>query len=259
MMISTHKTKLFGLNPLAYCGVLALSTAALSAHGGTITWNGAANGVSTFNEGNWVVTDDTGSATLNGLVGSAPPAGFVEPATAVEADVVVGGSATAGGGAGAGNHFDLGDGFSLTVQDDATFRMRLSPTPARGIRGVSGGGTETLTISDTADVITQFLLDVTASMSGASTLTFGGGGNGTLNNSTLELAPDWTGTVTWNSFDITGQDILNNITVGGQAAVDGVNVQIVGDGSSSTLVIPEPGSLALLALGGLAVARRRRA
>ncbi len=232
-------------------------------HAAQIAWDGGGDGGSTYQEANWVVTDDAGSATLNGLVGSDPPADFVNGATAIEADVVVGGSAAAGGGSGAGNHFDLGDGFSLTVSDDATFRMQLWSAPnnnPKGIRGVAAGDTESLIIQDNAAVFAQFLLNLTASMTDASTLTLGGGGVNSLNDATLDLAADWTGSVTWTNFNVAGSSIFDKITVGGGAAVEGINVLVVSDGGSGSIltVIPEPASLALVALGGLMVLTNRR-
>lgn len=241
--------------------VLAVSLGSTS-FAGTISWDGGGDGASTFQEANWVVTDDTGSAALSGLVGSDPPANFVNGATDVEADAIVGGTATAGGGAGAGNHYDLGDGFGLTVQDDAIFRMQLGSFGGgpRGIRGVSGGSTETVTIEDNAAVFSQFFLNLSASIADAATLTFGGGGVGTLNNSTLELASDWTGTVTWNNFNIAGSTIFSNITVGGAPAVEGGNVLVLSNGGSGSILklIPEPAtaSLALLSVCGLLLTRR---
>ena len=249
--------------------VSALMTGALSATGpatqaAQITWDGGGDGQSTFQEENWVVTDDTGSATLNGLVGSNPPADFINGATPVQADVVVGGSGAAGGAIGAGNHFDLGDGFSLTISDNASFRMQLESfgNGPRGIRGVIDGATESLIIQDSAAVFSQFLLNLTASMTDAATLTLGGGGVNSLNNTTLDLAADWTGSVTWTNFNVTGTSIFDKITVGGAPAIEGLNVLVVSNGSSGSVltVIPEPASLVLLGLGGLTImaGRRRR-
>lgn len=243
----------------ATTAVVLLAGLSPVANAAEITWDGGGDGGSTFQEANWVVTVADGA--LTGVVGD-PPAGFVDGSVDVLADVVVGGTGTAGGAIGAGNHFDLGSGFSLTVSDDASFRMQLESFGGgpRGIRGVAGGAAETLTIEDNAAVFSQFLLDITASMTGASTLTLGGGGVGTLNNSTVDLATDWTGSITWNNFNVAGSGIFSSITVGGLAAVEGVNVLVAGSGESGSIltVIPEPGSVALIGIGMFAMLAGRR-
>ena len=204
-----------------------------------------------------MVTDDTGSAALSGLVGSDPPGGFVDAGVDIAADVIISGSSTAGGPVGAGGHIDLGDGFSMTVQDNAFSRQQPGP---RGIRGVPGGAAESLSIEDNGSVFTQFLLDMSASLSDASALTLFGGGVGSVNNSVIDLATDWTGSITWPNFDITGSTIFNSITVGGAPAVAGVNVLVDGDGSSSVLtLVPEPTSAILLVLGVVMGGLRKRA
>ena len=234
----------------------AMASTATSA---TITWDNGGDGVSTFQEANWVVTDDTGSAALAGLVGSDPPAGFLTASVDIEADFIIGGAATAGGANGSPN-VDLGEGFSGLVQDDATLHARIGFSPFGGIRGVAGGAPETLTIQDNATLIARFLLDIQASFSGSSTITLGGGGVGTVNNSTVELASDWTGSITWPNFaGVSGSTIIDNITVGGAPAVEGVNVFVTSDGTQSVLtLVPEPSSFALLAFCAIAASRRTR-
>ena len=227
--------------------------APVAAHAQIITWDAGGDGVSTYQEANWVVTDDTGSAALAGLVGMDPPAGFVDGAVDVEANAIVGGVGTAGGPAGAGGHFDLGSGFSLTVQDDATFRVRINDSGNnRGIRGVSGGLDESLFIQDNAEVTTQFINNLVASISGAATLTFGGTGTGTFaGSSTLDLATDWTGDITWLNFaGVSGSNIIGKITVDGAPAIEGDNILVTSDGTQSVLRLntglPDPTLLSLV-------------
>ncbi len=227
--------------------------APVAAHAQIITWDGGGDGVSTYQEANWVVTDDTGSAALAGLVGMDPPADFVNGAADIEANAIVGGAATAGGPAGAGGHFDLGSGFSLTVQDDAMFRLRINDSGNnRGIRGVSGGLDESLFIQDNADVTTQFINNLVASISDAATLTFGGSGTGTFAGSaTLDLAADWTGNITWSNFaGVSGSNIIGKITVDGAPAVEGDNIMVTSDGTQSVLQLntglPDPALLSLV-------------
>lgn len=229
--------------------ILASST---PTHAQVITWDAGGDGVSTFQEANWVVTDDTGSAALAGLVGADPPADFVNPQTDVAASVVIGGDATAGGGSG-GPHFDLADGFSFSVLDNATYRGRFFGTPPGGIRGVAGGAVETFTAQDSSTVFAQFLLDIEASLADSATLTFGGGGTGTFAGSTtLDLAADWVGSIEWVNFGgVSGSNIIDKITVDGAPAVEGVNIIVTDNGAGGSLLtldtdLPDPTALSLI-------------
>ena len=251
---TTARKNLFSIRPLVCaCGVV-LSAAGLSAQGATITWDAGDDGVSIYKENNWTA--------LDGLPGTNPPADTVNPATNILVDMIVGGAATAGGPTGAGNFFNMADGVSLTVRDNAVFRMQEFNTGMQNFQ--DGGLTASLIIEDNGAVFVRFISQITVTMSGASELEFFGGGTPIANNSTVDLASDWTGEVRFNNeltADVTAEH-LGNITVGGNAAVLGVNVAIVdniGSTGSTLTVIPEPSSLALLALGGLAIARRRRA
>lgn len=241
---------------------IAALTVASSATAATIEWDAGGDGLSTFQEANWVVTDETGSPSLSGLLGMDPPGGFVNPETDVAADMVVGGVGAAGGPAGAGGHVDLGTGLSLTVNDDATFNVRINDgSNNRGIRGVPGGAVETLVVQDNASVRAQFFNDILASLEGAAEVTFGGFGTGTFAGSTtMELAADWTGSVTWLNFaDVSGSNLIGKITLGGQPAVEGVNVLVTNDGNRSVLtsLVPEPSSAVVMILGLLGVVARR--
>ena len=232
------------------------------AFGATIEWDAGGDGLSTFQEANWVVTDETGSAALAGLAGMDPPAGFVNPEVDVDADMIVAGTGAAGGPAGAGGHVDLGSGLSLTVKDDATFNVRINDGPNnRGIRGVPGGAVESIIVQDNSSVRAQFFNDILASLEDAASVTFGGFGTGTFaGGTTMEISSNWTGSVTWVNFSgVSGSNIIDKITIGGQPAVEGVNVLVESDGSQSVLtsLIPEPMSASLLLLGVFGVALRR--
>lgn len=233
--------KNYGLHTTTFVAVIMVGSNSFAQ---LITWDAGGDGVSTFAEANWTAVD--------GIAGTDPPADFVNPQTDILANMLVGGSGTAGGPAGAGGHVDLGTGLSLTVQDDASFNVRVNNGSSnRGIRGVSAGvDTESLFINDNGSVTSQFLLDISAFLTDASTLTLGGGGVGTLNNSTVDLAADWTGSITWLNFDITGSTIFDNIFIDGSPAVPGSNVQFTVDGSQSVLTIDDgsidPGLLSLV-------------
>lgn len=227
--------------------------------GATLTYDDDnANGF-VFQEANWVVTDNTGQPTWT--IGADPPANTVNAQVPIQADAIIGGSVNIGGGDGVAAHFDMGDGQTLTIKDNVVFTMNLTAATPGGIRGVSGGATENFIIADNAVVTAQFIVHFSVSMTGASQLILNGGGI-PINFSTVDLAPDWTGNITFNAETVADatSEHLGKITVGGQAAVLGNNVQIVSDGGAGSIltVVPEPGSIALLGLGGLVLATRRR-
>ena len=216
----------------------------------TIEWDAGGDGFSIYQEANWVVTDDSGSPSLAGLVGSDPPAGFVDPSFDVQAHVVAGGFSIPGGGSGGSAHFDLASNRSLTVRDHSVWRM----TSGAGIRGVSGGGiNETLTIEDNAQFITQFLLDLQVTMTDNAKLVFNGGGN-PVNFTRITLANDWKGTITFTSetpIDVINEHLFKMPLDNGDPLVLGVNASLVshgGNGSLLALAIPEPTGIALCGL-----------
>ncbi|MEM9347989.1 MAG: PEP-CTERM sorting domain-containing protein [Planctomycetota bacterium] len=234
------------------CPVMAMGLA-FTASGATLTWDAGGDGVSTFQEANWTAID--------GAPGTDPPADTVNPESPISLDLFVGGSATAGG-TGAGGNFVLADGFSLTVQDNATFRLALTFQGGKGISNPAGGANGILNLLGSSETSGHFLELLDVSMSDAADLELNSGVD-PLNNTTIDLAADWTGEIRLLNELVadTTSEHLSKITVGGDAAQVGVNVLIVSDGNTGSVltVIPEPGSLALLGLGALCVLRRRRA
>ena len=243
--------------------LLMMVGGAATALGATIEWDAGGDTVSTYQEANWVVTDNTDQPTW--VIGADPPGGSVDGATQVFAHAIVGGAATAGG-VGAGADYNIASGYSLTVKDNAVFRMGISD--GKGINGVEDSVDETLYIRDDGLVVSQFLCNIVARMSGNANLELNGG-NDPINQSFIDLASDWTGSIhlfnemveDWSDPDSSnpGQPAhIEDITVAGQPAVIGVNVAIISDGGAgSILFIPEPTTGLLLGIGVLAAVRRR--
>ncbi|MBX2850867.1 MAG: PEP-CTERM sorting domain-containing protein [Phycisphaeraceae bacterium] len=237
---------------LACCGVLtAASLLTSQAHAVTI-WVGDANGgdgVSFFQEANW----DT-DGIFDGAF-TTPAAGTINTIfnnpSGISLDLEVGAGASSFPTNSAAMNFNGTNSFAITGNGQVgTFETN----------GLSSATSFTMT--DNATLNVQFIGNTPTSVSDNASITFRGGGTGTFAGSTtMDLASDWTGSLNWINFNgVSGSNIIGKITVGGQAAVEGVNVLVVSDSTSSTLtVIPEPSSLALLGLGGLLIARRRRA
>lgn len=254
-MFSIHSKSLLAL-AIGFGSAIPISAAEITWDGNT---DGDGDGLSVFAEANYFVSDNTG-ALAGSSIGDNAPANFINGNADILADVVVGGSATAGGTGGANPNVDLGEGFTLTVKDNAVFRVKTTTPDTRGIRGAGTGSG--LVIEDNGEVITQFLTDMTVTMSDASKLTLNGGIAPLDSDTTIDFAVDWTGSLTFNDETVSAatSEHLDNFTVGGAAAVIGVNLQIVTDGADGSIVtvIPEPGSLALLGIGGVLIGVRRR-
>jgi hypothetical protein len=219
----------------------------------TIEWTGGGDGVSTFQEANWVVTDNTGQPGWT--LGASPPAGAVNPNTNIETNAIVAGSGTAGG-TGASGIYRMIDGVSLTVRDDATFRMAASI----GIQNDLATDRSGLIIEGNGLVAAQFLLRLDVVLRDNGQLILFGGGD-PLNATTIDLDLAWTGSIVMDNETVADwtdpassitDAHITKVTVGGAPAVIGGNVQIVSDGGTGSIltlnVVPEPSTLALAGL-----------
>ncbi|MGB1124794.1 MAG: PEP-CTERM sorting domain-containing protein [Phycisphaeraceae bacterium] len=230
---------------LVACLGMACAFGLSQAADAALVWTGAGDGISLYQEANWL--DD------NGLV---PALDTINPNVAVTA--ATGGEIEITAGTGQpsnyGGAFQTGSGNDLTVTGKI-----LQSSGSSGLR--SGTDTNTL-VGDESVLIgngglinVQFVLNYdVVTVTNGGTLTLRGAGN-PVNNTlvTLELG----GTVNFLNEDVAAfnAEHLSKFTpVGG-------TLQVVSDGASGSIVtvVPEPTSLALLGLGGLLIARRRRA
>lgn len=215
------------------------------------------------------------TVTTGGNIGTGTLSGFhsinVNGASTIN---LVGAAVTTGAGTGglsvSGNS-SVGTGTvsgftSITVADSS-----LNMSGSNGIQGLTIG--DQFDISGSGSVSSQFVLNWDLTLAGSSTLQLNGGGD-PINNTQIDLDPNWTGSILTTSEAVAdwtdsgssnpwrgdaNATHLDKITVGGNAAVIGVNVNIVSDGGSGAIltVIPEP-SIALLSGLGLLVLFRRR-
>ncbi len=190
----------------------------------SLIWDGGGDNYSVFQEANW--TDDSGVA------GTDPPADTLNGATPVLYDCLIDGDINVGGGGGAGNHFDLGEGTSLTLNGGTSW---LSAT-GYGIRGTSGGATESLLISTSGTIRTTLLADLQVTLA-SGTLELSESDN-PLPAATVDFSPGSTGMLhlTAETTTDTLAEHLAKITIDGAAAVVGGNVTVASDGSNGTWI-----------------------
>ena len=102
--------------------------------------------------------------------------------------------------------------------------------------------------------------DIALSIDATSSAIFGGGGN-PINLSTVDMVPGATLAFLAETPAAFMAEHLGKLTINGQAAVDGVNIEInTFNGASGSIitVIPEPSTSVLVGLAGLALLSRRR-
>ncbi|MGA1529111.1 MAG: hypothetical protein ACO398_00010 [Kiritimatiellia bacterium] len=253
-----------------------LGLAAVS-HADVITWTGLGDGVSLFQEANWVVE--------GGEV--APDAGTIDPGVPVPHDLVVNIAGTVGGAGGWNGTLDLGGVGTISVST-AYFRMSASSVIKDGSASVDSsssfgyirGGLDNadfvsswgLNLSGPMHLINGSTLEATwfaggngvSSLNGGSTLTIREDAPGTFNNNMINFL-DLGSKIVYNNLNRTIAEVesehLSRFMVNGAEAVVGSNISIYKDGGTgftTVQVIPEPGTLVLLVAGCLTLPFIRR-
>ncbi|NWK56544.1 PEP-CTERM sorting domain-containing protein [Verrucomicrobiaceae bacterium N1E253] len=202
------------------------------------TWTGGGDGSSFFAEANW--TDDGGT----------PATGPIDPGTALAVDDYFISSTS------------LTNIGALVLGDIATsLTLNASSIGTASINGTNGAGALILTNGSLYN--TQFAgANLTVDIDGTSALTLRGGNDPLPNGASVDLAAGGVINFLAESVGDATSEHLGKITVGGQAAEIGVNVTLVSDGGSGSILtataVPEPSAAALLGLGGMAMILRRR-
>jgi len=214
-------------------------------------FDGGAGNNDFFAEANWA-DSVTGADPAADTVNPANPGGFK-----IAHDLVVGGSFNVESPS---NNIRLDNGLTLTVQDNASLSSL--------VYSANNGETINIVLTDNADFfVTQNIARTIFDVSGNADLTFSGP-SPEFDSDSLNLASDWTGSITVTQTDReivggNGDGLFNTLTIDGLAATSADVIRqdnLDGSGaivSSTFTLVPEPSSVALLGLGGLALAFRR--
>jgi len=265
--------KLVSIRQCVAASILASSSLAGAA---TITWTGAGNGISLFETNNW--DNPGGVISVSNFKDVPVPHDFV----------INDGAATVGGTGGVSGTLDLDGTGAITVSagafklgagaiikdGSATFaNTNGSNSQLQGVfdnvdaysnwgTGLIGG--LALTNGSTFDTVWFFSGSaVTSSLDAGSILTIREDASGSYGSNIVDFL-DTNSMIVYSNVNRTIAEVtsehLANFTVNGAPAVVGSNINIYTNGSGLTTVqvIPEPSSLALLGLGGIALILRRR-
>lgn len=241
--------------------ILLSSVSLIQVSSAALVWTGAGDGVSLFQEANWLDDSDN----------SVPPAGTIDPGSGISSSfgsiIMAADNTTYGPFNG---NFDLGGN---TLELSGTNGTLLAN--GSGLRSNGGGAISTVNAAGISTIDVQFTQQLDINLTGAADLIYQGGGN-PLNDTLIDLAADWTGQIItvnetvadWSDPSSAAGTLrgvanvphIDKITVAGQPAVIGENVQLVSDGASGAIltVIPEPSTSLLAVLGMFVVARRKR-
>jgi arylsulfatase A-like enzyme len=192
---------------LAFLATLAL--APLAGAAGNLLWNGAGDGVSLFQETNWL---DQGT-------GIAPPAGAVDPNVAVNRVLIIN-SGTPGGPNGASGNLDLGTSGSLTMSG-GTLRFAAGQSLRNsGAGDVSGHPTAAIS---GGTVIADAVVDVAVTLSGSATLNLNNASTPITATATVNLTSSAATLRFYNRTVANIASSLGSILVNGSPAVAGSN------------------------------------
>jgi len=246
----THK-------PILALGLLA--AAAIPAQA-ALTWTGAGDGASLYQEANW--RDDNGDVPADDTINGGTP---VTAATGNLIEITSG----TGTPSNYGGNFLIGSGNDLRVGGG---KILASPSGS-GLRvsSAANGPNQSVSIVGASTIYVQYLVDLDVAVAEGSTLRLRGGGTPVNGGSTIDLQ-DTTSLLlfddeTWTAFDT---EHKSKTTYLGAALVFGSDPFVIesGDNALATAyngiagvqiqAVPEPSSALLGALGLLGLFRRRR-
>lgn len=213
-----------------------------------VVWTGGSGNVNVFDDANY----DFSSSGLSAI----DPA----PATVGDDVTYTGVNITTDDNA-AFNLFLLEDGFTLTL-DGSSYT-----TPGSGgLNGIDDGGDvlSNVNIINGSSANLQYVaVGLAVTVDGTSSITIRGGGDGVnsqVEATSINLLTGGTITFATGGAELDEQIGEGDIFVNGNLVTAANRDTLLSvNGGTATALIPEPGSLALLGLGGLAMLRRRRA
>lgn len=230
----------------------------MSAAEAGLVWTAAGDGISLFAEANWL--------DCAGLI---PGAGTINPNTAITANtggtVLIDSSAASFPTAVGGANFALGAN-ALTLDGGQLIFNPSIASPG----GITAAGTNT-TITNGSSLGTQFLVNQTVTVSGASDVTLYGAGNPLASGSTINVLD--TGSILNFNNQVFANIDQSELTFQGNALVFGLDPfsiepgdnaiasSINGGAGASIGFVPEPGSVSFMALAlcsGVFYRRKRK-